>query len=726
MPRSPRRTPLKLSPQQARDLPLFPPEDGLDAQAVPFEDKRAYTVLFPFCGLGAGALGFLQAQHPTVRFRVLGGIDFDALACQDFERLTKAPAWCVDITKIDPKELRARYGEAAPDVVFFSPPCKGASGLLSKKAANSKKYQDMNELALLWCQLMLAAWALDKPRLLLLENVPRLTKRAPKMLARLKELLEASGYLVSQGYHDCGEIGGLAQHRRRFLLVARHKRSVGHYLYEPPKLRVKGCGEVLGLLPLPGDPAAGPMHRLPKISWLNWVRLALIPAGGDWRDLPGVVPQGQRRGAVWKRHRVEPWEEPVGTVAGSGSNGVANVADPRFALGYATRPGTYGVASWYAPVPAITGQSGRPGHCSGGAVADPLERLSPLDVTRAYPHSYGVLRWSQPAWTIATETSTGCGAYAVADARLFDGLALPASEGRHWNKYRVGAWAEPAGTVMGAVQVGSGAPSVADPRLSELVGLACLGASTHTNLWRVGEWARPVGTVTGATRPGQGAISIADPRIAYHHGSYGVVDWDRPAATVTSGAGVSTGPHSVADPRASYFPGSYGVMSWATPAGTVTGEAAVSTGPHSVADPRLRCTPRAGAYRVLSWLEAAATVTGSASIDNGPFAVADPRKPPAEPIVIIAADGTWHRPLTTLELAVLQGLPWLVDGEPLVLSGGSSVQREHIGNAVPVQAAQAIAEQMLRTLYAADNNTLFFDAKIWVAPPEPSLSELPQ
>jgi hypothetical protein len=26
-----------------------------------------------------------------------------------------------------------------------------------------------------------------------------------------------------------------------------------------------------------------------KISWLNWVRLALIPAGGDWRDLPKAI-----------------------------------------------------------------------------------------------------------------------------------------------------------------------------------------------------------------------------------------------------------------------------------------------------------------------------------------------------------------------------------------------------------------------------------------------------
>ena len=39
------------------------------------------TAFFPFCGLGAGAYGFLQAEVTllgrTARFRSLGGIDND-------------------------------------------------------------------------------------------------------------------------------------------------------------------------------------------------------------------------------------------------------------------------------------------------------------------------------------------------------------------------------------------------------------------------------------------------------------------------------------------------------------------------------------------------------------------------------------------------------------------------------------------------------------------------
>lgn len=63
-------------------------------------------------------------------------------------------------------------------------------------------------------------------------------------------------------------------------------------------------------------------------------------------------------------------------------------------------------------------------------------------------------------------------------------------------------------------------------------------------------------------------------------------------------------------------------------------------------------------------------------------------------------DGTWHRPLTTLELAALQGFSVVMpNGRPLQLAGKSDAKwRERIGNAVPPPAAQAIGEQILFVL----------------------------
>lgn len=569
---------------------------------VPEPETMTYTALFPFGGIGAGARGFLDAQLRTTgvnaRFQCVGGIDVDAGACRDFEYLTDSPALCADIAAMTPDQLVAFAGRRAPDVVFMSPPCKGASGLLSQAKSETEKYREMNRLALKWITLMMRAWGDAPPRLVLLENVPRLTTRAAGMLKDVRKMLTAAGYVCRDGYHDCGELGGLAQHRRRYLLVARHTMRVPPLLYQPLKKRVRACGEVIGPLPMPGDRAGGPMHVLPRISWLNWVRLALIPAGGDWRDLPGVLEHGQARRQKFKRHRMERWDTPVGTVGGSGSNGVGNVADPR-----------PGAASW-----------------GGGDL--------------------GVLNFDEPAGAV---------------------------QGESWPR--------------------NGRFSVADPRVDP-------PKTGYANSYRVIRWSDPATTVTAGTHPSNGGGTVADPRVtrAFDHG-YAVLDFREPSPTVAAGSHPGQGAYSVADPR---IPLTY--------------------------------TQRAGAYGVIPWSEAAKTVTGHGQIDNGAFAVADPRLPGAPPVmiitdprkpppqvpVIIAEDGTWHRPLTTLELAALQGLPTVWKGKPLKLDGSSSsAWRERVGNAVPPPAGKAIAERMLLTLVQADTNSFQLsgvETSVWVEP----------
>lgn len=640
--------------------------------------EREYTVLCPFGGIGGGALGFLAAEvrllGVTARFRCVGGIDFNAGACTDFENLTKSRALVADVARLTVAELVSFAGQAAPDVVFLSPPCKGASGLLSAAKAKTSKYRRMNRLALDWVKLMLAAWGDAPPRLVLLENVPRLKKRAPHMLRGVRALLHRAGYVFSDGFHDCGEIGGLAQYRRRYLLVARHQERVPPLLYQPPKKRIRACGEVLVTLPVPATPeaeAAGPLHVLPRLSWLNWVRLALIPAGGDWRDLPGVLEEGQARRTKFRRHHVQPWQKPSATVAGAGSNGPENVADPR-----------------------------------------PSGQFGNVDQVTA---------WDEPMHTVTSSPAPSSGAGAVADPRV----GLPScNPERHHNKYVVSDWDDPARTVIGATRPGSGAPSVADPRV--------IPEGSFNGTYGVRSWDEPAATITGDARPTKGAFATGDPRARnWFPSAYRVIAWNAPAPTVTTGSSPSTGAPTVADPRVkNAFDHGYAVLEWEEPSATVAAGSHPGQGAYSVADPRLGCTPRAGAYGVIPWTEAAKTVSGAASIDNGAFAVADPRAPDAAPImvitdvrrppsrvpVILSEDGTWHRPLTTLELAALQGLPVVVDGAPLALVGTISAAREKIGNAVPPPAAMAMAEQMLVTLVHADLQAFAMSGtnEVWV------------
>ncbi len=599
-------------------------------------NEQVFTALFPFCGLGAGARGFVDAEVQLLgqraTFKALGGIDIDPEGCADFERLTGAPAWCVDMEDVTASELVRRYGPRAPDVIFMSPPCKGASGLLSKEKAKAAKYRRMNGLALTWTRRMLEAWP-EGPGLVLLENVPRLTTRAKPMLRKLRSMLRKAGYVFHDGYHDCGELGGLAQHRRRYLLVARHARRVPPLLYKPPTKRVRGCGEVLGRLPLPEDPSAGALHRLPRISWLNWVRLALIPPGGDWRDLPGVLAEGEARRAKWARHGVADWSEATGTVAGSGSNGVANVADPR--VGCDPRAGAYGVLDPAEPAGTVIG-AGRIDNARA-AVADD----APL---KWFKGKYGVRAWARPSRTVIGGPSNG-GSY-VADPRLF--ALASCKPGRHHNKYRVHGWGSASGTVIGATRPGSGAPSVADPR------------------------------------PG-----------GWYRGTYGVQPWDEPASTVTGSAAVSTGRFTIADPRLVFAAESnFVLMPWQAAADSLQG-ASFEGGGGEVA-PGLR------------------VVTGEELM----AAAANPKKAPPFTPVIVAEDGTWHRPMTTLELAALQGFPMELGDEPLALAGGAVGRwRERIGNAVPCPTAQAIAEQMLVSLTQARLEAfLLSGGDVWVQP----------
>lgn len=641
-----------------------------------------FRIAHIFCGIGGKGLGAAAAvathgDHEAT-FETIGGIDFDPLACRDFEMLVGAPALCADVHELEPADLLRFFGPVAPDVVMMSPPCKGFSGLLSAKRAAEAKYQKMNTLMERALFLVCATWP-TPPRLIFVENVPRIASRGKDTVRRVIAMGEAHGYAIAQGTHDCGELGGLAQHRRRYFQLWRHRPQMAGFVYQPPKLPVRACGEVLGPMPMPGFvDLAGPMHSVPNLSWRNWVRLALIPAGGDWRDLPGTLDPGEKKREKFRRAPVTPWSDPAETVTGPGGSSSTNVADPRF--GNVDR-----VTSWDQPVGTITRS---PAPSSGAAaVADPRAK-------EWYANVYRVHSWDGPTGTVTGAPKPSSGSIVVADPRLAEQLQLGDNPARHKNKFAVHEWDGPVPTVTSTTNPGGGAPSVADPRW----GGGRLGVT---------DWGSPVGTVAGESLPNNGKFSVADPRIDLRTGNKpawqrvaGVTPWDHPAPTITAGAKIHSGAFQVADPR---------VQEWLA-RGDVLDELSFTS------------KMRPGHYGVLSWEEAAATIAGHFKHDNGRASVADPRfnadRPPSFTPVIIAADGTWHRPLTTLELAALQGFPTVIDGKPLVLAGTSHTRwREAIGNAVPPPAAMAIGEQLLRALllaslgaFALDNN------EIWVAP----------
>lgn len=580
-----------------------------------------------FSGSGIGAAG-MQDAAPAIpglegQMVCLGGIDVDPAGAADFYRFTGVRCTVRDMfsrnqyiafhgheppagwVEASPADVRAAAGGHHPHILFLSAPCKGFSGLLSHARSLTAKYQALNELTLRGIWLCLEAWKDDPVEVILFENVPRIATRGRHFLDQIVQLLRHYGYVVRETAHDCGELGGLAQSRKRFLLIARHAEKVPAFIYEPPKRPLRAVGEILGRMHLPGDLRAGPMHRIPNLSWKTWVRLAFVQAGSDWRSLNRLavhdgylqdyllVPE-MHRGALG----VHEMQDSVGVVAGRSYplNGAFSVADPRFDPSAAWKDG----------------------------------------------QAYGVRRWDASTGAIAGQQGPGQGAYSVADPRH-------------------------------------------------------LGPAKHSNEFRIVRYDEVARAVTGAHGTGQ---CVADPRggpdASKLHGKFHTADWAEHSHAVI--AGYANGAFAVADPR----PG-----------------LARERGDHYLT---------AGHYGVASWDRHVGAVSASACHDNGSWSVADPRQLPAanDKLVcrIIAEDGTWHRPFTTLELAALQSIYDPDDyaeaeerGEVFQMDGSSdSAHRERIGNAVPRKAAKAMGEVIGQAILLARTGESFqlSASPIWV------------
>lgn len=486
--------------------------------------KRIFKHFHFCCGLGGGAKGFNKAKpvvgNMQAEWQCIGGIDVDPAGLRDFQRLSGVPGTLMDLftlgmytafhgkqpppgwVEAGPDDVRRAAGYERPDAVFISSPCKGASGLLSETMSLTPKYQALNELTLRCVWLMCEAWKDDPVSLIVFENVPRLATRGRHLLDQINKLLNHYGYAVAETTHDCGVIGGLAQSRKRFLLVARHIEKVPPFLYEPEKKTLKSVGSILGRMPMAGDvEAAGPMHRVPALQWKTWVRLALVEAGKDWRCLNDLaIEDGYLRDLV---------------------------IVPQF------RDGFLGVHDWNETAGTVAARSGP----TNGkfSVADPRARAGALQYQQ-----YGVRRWDETSGALTAGTSPGQGTFSVADPR-------PAGI-RHNNVYRVCKMDGPAGTVTGGQSPSAGGQCIADPRDPGI---------GHAK-YNVAQWDGVSRTVISGSTTGQGAFAVQDPRPGMKRtkgdayltgGHYGVTSWNDQCGAVSASARQDNGRWSVADPR---------------------------------------------------------------------------------------------------------------------------------------------------------------------------------
>lgn len=663
---------------------------------------RVYKVVTFFCGLGAKTLGLLRARSRAgSRFESIGAFDVDPIAVADFQLLTGALAQLVDLGKIKPWEMAKRC-EGVPDVVVMSPPCKGFSGCLPESTSKQEKYELLNNLAYDSVKLALKSWPGQMPKLILLENVPRMLTRGKKWLDKITRLLRRHGYEVNLESHDCGEWGGLAQKRERLLLVARLRSACPSYLLRPPNLGLRPMADVLWQLPppVPGSNAGGPHHQLPKINPLNWLRLASIPAGQDWRCIPErvrLVDVDPRLPADDRRHagKYGPQDpsRPAHAVIGEARTGKgwSDIADPRCGGNPQGRQsGLYGVCSSAGPSHTVVAAA-RAGSHSWASVTDPRlgERPSRQN------GGFGVNNHEQPGHAVLAEGSVRNTWGSVSDPRL--GCSP------HAGTMGVGDPRRSSTTVIGSADIHNSTSAIADPRFAE-----CINRGTLT---RAGGAIDPRSTCSRF----EDAIGISDVARAYK-------------TPVIGHQKIENSPSSVADPRVTeQNRGNFGVQDPRRPSAVIRGSHRPSTSPASVADDRQLFAPTHELVTGQPWTgDRDAWTRGDFWLVGPPVKIAKGAR--GSYLIIRAPDGTVHRPMTTAELMLLQGIPvWHRPGDPteldlddpsgqwVQLGGSDALVREHVGNAVPVQTAQAFGESMLELLDLGTQETFSLSSGgIWV------------
>jgi DNA (cytosine-5)-methyltransferase 1 len=169
-----------------------------------------------FSGCGGLTLGLKQAG-----FRVIGAVENSELAVKTYKaNHRRVRVWHKDIRKVSVAEVRRglKLKPRELDLLAGCPPCQGFSTITTLNG-NKRNRDDRNDLVFEFMRFVRGL----KPKAIMLENVPRLGKnrRLKKMLAELRRL----GYECTPGVLNAADYG-VPQRRRRFILLAGHRREI--------------------------------------------------------------------------------------------------------------------------------------------------------------------------------------------------------------------------------------------------------------------------------------------------------------------------------------------------------------------------------------------------------------------------------------------------------------------------------------------------------------------
>ena len=270
--------------------------------------KRKYTVLDLFCGCGGLSLGFEQAGY-----NVLLGIDMwkDALETFKFNH-KNSDVLCADLANLSPEEVDMKISHQAVDVIIGGPPCQGFS-IAGKRIVDD----DRNKLYKSFVRMV----SFFKPSAFVLENVPNILSIGGGVVKdAIISDFESLGYTVVTKVMMASNYG-VPQNRRRAIFVGLLDGNSFDYP-QPTTPKPVTASEAISDLPEESIKEGGDYTSTPQSEYQKKMRvnskgvfnheitihseqtkeiIAMVPDGGNYKDLPEDLQQTRKVHIAWTR-----------------------------------------------------------------------------------------------------------------------------------------------------------------------------------------------------------------------------------------------------------------------------------------------------------------------------------------------------------------------------------------------------------------------------------------
>lgn len=275
-----------------------------------------FTVIDLFSGAGGLSKGFLDAG-----FEVILGVDNDKAALSTFE-LNHNGAKALSLDLSEPKaftEIEQIIGSKTLDVIVAGPPCQGFS------LSGPRNFDDeRNKLYLA----VIKTVETFKPKVFVIENVPGMaTLYKGEIKNEILRRFEKLGYNIDCKIL-CAADYGVPQVRKRLIFMGVRK-DIGVPNFPKPILEVKdyvSCREAIDDLPSREDGIGEDVDKyivLPKTEYQRAMRgncnilrnhvgtnhtqlvrdtIALVPEGGNYKDLPEGWGESRKFNEAWTRY----------------------------------------------------------------------------------------------------------------------------------------------------------------------------------------------------------------------------------------------------------------------------------------------------------------------------------------------------------------------------------------------------------------------------------------